>query len=158
MIEVHFEGIKRTVNKSNLLKSIFPELVEKSMDNTGHFIKDTAMDILNSNLLDTHHMHGWPVIHIKDAWNIQGNWNGSDYELLIENNSDHAAAVEFGTPTPIRPKNAEYLWLGDGIFKEWVRGQEGKHYFQGAINRTDEIKSHLVRDMRGYLEYVLGSY
>ena len=156
MISATWRGINTTRKRALLLQKAFPKMVEVASYAVAEKVQENAMDILNQNRQETSHLHGWPVIHIGDAWKTTERWNGSTFNLELRNISNHAAAVEFGTHTPITPKTEGHLlWLGDGIYKKWVRGQPGYHYLQGALNMTDDIINTYVKEFKDSLRMVL---
>lgn len=85
--------------------------------------------------------------------------NAKLYDLNVENENSfvvngivvHNSAVEFGVPHIIYPKNAMKLHLGNGVFKESVRGQDGKFYLTNAINMTDQYLDIFARELRGII-------
>lgn len=136
----------------------FNPLVEEATDKVLQKTQDLAMKALESKLGSGRWggvwSHGAPVIHIGDAWeHSRGSWIGGAYMIELANKSDHAAAVEFGVPGPIKPKNAYSLYLGEGVHKKWVRGQAGYHYLTEAMEKTDDLQEVYIKMMRDFLHY-----
>lgn len=144
MISAEFRGIRAVPRRAMKLKLGFPIMVQWAANKAVVKIKDMAMDSLNASVKGTTFSHGWPVIHIKDAWEGHkpgdGVWEGDDYKVVLRNVSEHAAAVEFGVHHLIFPKPGHtMLYLGNHTYAPYVRGQQGYHYLQQAISRHDEI-------------------
>ena len=153
-IKGYDDVMKRLVNLQLGVMPVTEEATHRAMDT----VQDLAMKALESKIgtgkWGGTWSHGKPVIHIGDAWeHTKGSWLGSTYMTNLSNNSDHAAAVEFGTVGPIRPSSASYLYLGDGVYKSWVRGQAGYLYLTEAINRIDDIKDVYIKAYRDFLRY-----
>lgn len=136
----------------------FNPLVEETTNIVMHKTQDLAMKTLESKLGSGRWggvwSHGAPVVHIGDAWkHTNGSWITGTYTIELSNVSDHAAAVEFGVPGYIKPKSAYNLYLGDGTYKRWVRGQAGYHYLTEAMEKTDELQEVYTKMMRDFLHY-----
>ena len=143
MITAHWTGFKSTIEKAVNLNLTYKDAVMKASRETVDDIIDDAMQILNDQRMQEHHIHGWAVRHIKDTWDRNDEiWHEDSFTINLKNTSDHAAAVEFGVKHRIYPKSRKpgaLLWLGDSIFKASVRGQPPKHYLGGAINKHSKI-------------------
>lgn len=112
----------------------------KGMDD----IRDIALSILASQRKATNRTHGDPqnAIHDKETWvkhNFQSSLEGTEGELLV--NSNHAAAVEYGTVSPIvSSRKGGLMKLGpNGPWVTEVKGQSGKYYITNTINQKPVV-------------------
>lgn len=160
MIFAEFRGIRKVPKRAMRLQTSFPSIVEEATTNAVTTVMDNAMDILRSNEKGTAFSHGWPVIHIGDAWEGfkpgDGKWFGTNYMVILRNVSDHAAAVEFGVHHTIFPKKKKgMLYLGEGTYVPFVKGQAGYHYLQQSIDRKDEIRNAYISTVKKRLMEIL---
>ena len=155
---ITIEGLDKVMNRLIHMGMSFNPMVEDTLHKVMNKTQDLAMKDLESKLgsgvWGGVWSHGAPVIHIGDAWeHTKGTWIASSYIAELSNKSNHAAAVEFGVPGIIKPKSALNLYLGDGTYKRWVRGQAGYHYLTNAMEKTDDLQEIYVKMMRDFLHY-----
>lgn len=151
-------GLNEVTSKLASMGTTINPVVEEATHRAMDRVEDLAMKDLESQLGSGRWggawSHGDKQIHIGDAWeHSKGTWIASSYISELTNKSKHAAAVEFGVPGLIKPKTASYLYLGDGTYKRWVRGQAGYHYLTNAIEKTDELHEIYSKMVRDFLHY-----
>jgi len=114
-------------------------------------IEKNANEIVYRDYKTYSHGHSTPPIEKSWVHEKGKYYSNYGYVTRLRNDSEHAAAVEFGVPHIIYPKNAMKLHLGNGVFKESVRGQDGKFYLTNAINMTDQYLDIFARELRGII-------
>jgi len=100
----------------------------------------------------------WIHTPIEDAWSYAIEIKGDYATLRVENNSEHAAAVEFGTipAEPIRPKQRPYLVFDSLYFgvvkKRQVSGQAKKAFLAQTLSDwRDKFPVEVKRRIAAYL-------
>lgn len=100
----------------------------------------------------------WIHTPIEEAWNYAIEIKGDYATLRVENNSEHAAAVEFGTipVEPIKTKERPFLVFDSLYFglvrKREVRGQEKKAFLtQTLADWKDKFAVEVKRRIAAYL-------
>jgi hypothetical protein len=164
MITINIKGIESTRNKMNKLLVNIPNVVDKSMTTLFEDIISQAMENLRNRLLNTTYSRGDSATHVKltdnlDLWDYEritfSAGNPNYYQWKLWNKSDHAAPVEFGSRSIIKP-HGDYLYLGGGKAVTQVRGQNPKHFFGDALyyqNSTwrRNIRRYFQRNIKLYL-------
>jgi len=148
-------GLKPALDRFDILRTGFPNMLENSMELLFEDIIDQAMDNLRNRTKGETWHHGWPnKVPLGDnlnAWRYKNlGSSAGNYRWELKNISDHAAPVEFGSRTPIRSKReGGFLDLGNGILVEEVRGQAPKHFLGDALYyQRDKWERNLARYMR----------
>lgn len=152
---VKITGLKPMRDRLERLSTGFPSLVENSMEHLFEDIIDQSMDNLRSRMKYSTYSRGEPN-KVKlgdnlDAWDYESIGVSPGYmQWKLWNRSDHAAPVEFGSRTPIKP-HGEFLWLGGDRKYKQVKGQEGKHFFGDALLMTSKWRNNLIKYTKSQL-------
>jgi len=134
---IKITGLDPSLYRFKKLRVGFKYMVSDSIQELMSDVVDTAMENLRNNLIGETTSHGQPQDKLTDNLDL---W---DYEKIgvsegyvqwkLWNRSEHAAPVECGSRTPIKPKKGNYLYLGKDVLVEEVRGQEPKHFLGDAL-------------------------
>jgi len=154
-------GIDPAMRKLRKLQVGFPSILEDSMTTMFDDIVSQAMENLRNRIKGTTFSRGDEPTHVSmkdnlDLWEYEKiGVSAGYYQWKVWNRSDHAAPVEFGSRSPIRP-HGEWLHLGNNVLKREVKGQEPKHFFGDALYyEKDRWISNLSRYMKKNINSIL---
>jgi hypothetical protein len=129
-------GLSQVINRTKTLQHSIEPIVNKCYNKLLKDIRDQAMTNLRQRLLGTTYSRGsysnrMPLTDNLDAWEIT---KTSPLSWTLTNISEHAAPVEFGSRTQIKPKSPNRrLYLGNNTFVKSVKGQSPKHFLGDAL-------------------------
>lgn len=153
-------GLQSVLNKLNKVQIGFEPALEHSMNRLLEDVRDQAMKNLRDRLTGTTYSRGYysnrmPLTDNLDAWEVEKVGVSSGYyQWILKNISEHAAPVETGSRTPIKPKG-NWLYLGGNTVVKEVRGQEPKHFLGDALYQHDKWTKNLTRYMKARINSLL---
>jgi hypothetical protein len=163
MLEI--TGIEPILSKMNNLLMNQSAVVENSMTNLMNDVRNQALDNLRSKLLGTtfsrgYHSNRMPLTDNLSAWEIEkisfSEGSPGVYQWKLWNRSEHAAAVETGTRSVIKPIG-EYLYLGANTYVKEVKGQGPKHFLGDALYyNNDRWLENLTRYLGNQINAYVG--
>jgi hypothetical protein len=146
MINIKINGIISTQNRIHKLLNNTPSVIDNTMTTLFSDIISQAMENLRNRLLHTTYSRGDKASHVSmadnlDLWDYErissSAGNSGYFQWKVWNRSEHAAPVEFGSRSIIKP-HGKYLYLGGGKLVTQVRGQNPKHFFGDALYYKNE--------------------
>jgi len=158
---VKITGTQTAIRRLKSLQIGFDSALEDSMDHLLDDVIDQALNNLKARLLGTTFSRGYysdrmPLTDNLDAWEKEKVGVSAGYhQWILKNISEHAAPVEHGSRTPIKPKG-QYLYLGNNTYVKEVKGQEPKHFLGDALHyQQDKWEKNLTRYMRTHINRLM---
>ena len=136
---MQIKGITHALKKLNNIRINSYSIVNNAMDEVLDDVRDEAMSILRQKVGTGKwggtwsHGHYDPDDKIVECWEVEDVGVSPGYiQKILKNTSSHAAPVEHGSRSPIKPKG-DFLWLGGNTLLTEVDGQRPYHFLGDAV-------------------------
>lgn len=137
-IDIEIKGINQTAYNIDIISVKIDNVVIDATYRVMEKIVEHANDIVYQDYETW--SHGWSTAPIEEMWKhgpVEFT-HGFGCKAKLSNESEHAASQEFGVHHLIYPKHSSKLRLGNGTYKDFVKGHEGKYFLTRATNEHDD--------------------
>lgn len=151
-MRINITGITPVKKKLKAMQINSYSIVNNALEEVLEEVKDEANSILRQKIGTGiwggtwSHGHHDPNDKITECWEQEDvGVSAGHIQRILKNTSSHAAPVEHGSRSPIKPKG-EYLWLGSDMLLKEVEGQRPYHFLGDAVfYNKDEWRNSLKK-------------